>query len=228
VNAPFTKTLRFWLRNPELFAPPIAIALLMWGASSALRSRGYAPWEFFGNLDAQGPGAYRLYLATIAALTLRVIGFLLVAATTAGMAQAAWRSRTAHVIDGPAALLRAASPAARTFVLLVCLGAAAAALVIPTFLISMLLFAWLAAYAMPASVLERRGATDALVDALRAAAANPRCALSCAVSLLAFSAAGAVAGGIAGWLVTEFGGVFVTMAAVGEYLAVREATTTGP
>lgn len=197
----------------RVLAPGVAAAILFTAASVALERAGYASWAFFGNLNASGPGAFSAFAQSIGALTLRIVGVL-----------AVWAAVTA-VSDGTRARIRAA-PLAGTFVILAAAGAAAAALAVPLFGLSILAYFVFGTYAFACTAIGARAPIDAIVDSIRIAASHFglsfRIGVIMTLAMVVSAVADAVSGGstaavFAGWLVLECAAAYTAPAAAAAY-----------
>lgn len=219
-------------RNLIIVLPSLVVGLIAAGVAALLSSAGYLSWGFFGDLNAQGPGAFWMFFATIVALGLRIFGALVVIAFTTGMAGAAWARGTATLADGFAAFKREGLQVLLAIVLLFLIGLVAAALVVPTFGISMLAYMLFMIYTMPAVVVGDRPAQDALVDSIRLAAQNFGVTLALVVLIVILAVVGGAIGDAAGripflgealsWILMEVVVAYVMLVVVGEYVKLRE------
>lgn len=219
-------------RNLIIVVPSLVVGLIAAGIASVLSASGYLSWAFFGDLNAQGPGAFWLFFATIVAFGLRIFGALVVIAFTTGMAGAAWTRGTATLADGVAAFKREGLQVLVAIVLLFAIGLVAAALVVPTFGISLLAYMIFMIYTMPAVVVGDRHAQDALVDSIRLAAQNFGVTLALVVLIIVLAVIGGFIGDAAGripflgeavsWIIMEAVVAYVTLVVVGEYVKLRE------
>lgn len=219
-------------RNWIIVLPSLVVGLIAAAVAAVLSSAGYLSWGFFGDLNAQGPGAFWLFFATIVAFGLRIFGALVVIAFTTGMAGAAWARGTATLADGFAAFKRDGVQVLIAIVLLFLIGLVAAALVVPTFGISLLAYMLFMIYTMPAVVVGDRPAQDALVDSIRLAAQNFGVTLALVVLIVVLAVIGGVIGDAAGripflgealsWILMEVVVAYVMLVVVGEYVKLRE------
>jgi hypothetical protein len=112
------------------------------------------------------------------------------------------------------------------------IGLVAAALVVPTFGISMLAYMVFMIYTMPAVVVGDRPAQDALVDSIRLAAQNFGVTLALVVLIIILAVIGGAIGDAAGripflgealsWILMEVVVAYVMLVVVGEYVKLRE------
>lgn len=223
--------LRAWTllcKNWVVMVPSVVLGVISAIAAAALSRYGFLSWTFFGDLNAQGPNAFWLFFATIVAVALRIVAAVVVIAFTTGMAAAAWRSGAAHLSDGAAAFRRSGVQAFFALLLMTVLGLIAAALLIPTFGLSVLLYMTFMLYVMPGVLVGNRGATDAIVESI--ALAWKRFGVTFVVVLLVIGLA--ILGGwlgdllarlpllgnVLGWVVMELVVAYATLVVVGEYL----------
>ncbi len=210
-------------RNPALLVPALVLALAGQAAAYDLSAAGYLSWRFFGDLNAAGPDAFRLFIETIVALALRIAVSLLAIAFTTGMASAAWTRGRARLSHGAQQLRREGVPLAQAMLVLLLIGLAAAALVIPTFGISLLAYMAFTIYTIPLVAVAGRPMYDALVDSLRIAAQNLGSTFVLVLLILTLAAAGAAAGPVVSWVLMEAAVAYATVVATGECLELRKA-----
>jgi hypothetical protein len=192
---------------------------------------GFASWQFFGDLNAQGPNAFWEFLGTIIALGLRILGALVAIAFTTGMASAAWQRGSTTLADGLAAFRSEGLHLLGALVLLFVLGMVASALLVPTFGISLLAYMLFMIYTMPAVVVADLPALEAILDSVRMAARNLGATLALVVLIVVLAVVGAAIGSAAGripllgeavsWIVMETVVAYATLVVVGEYLKLR-------
>lgn len=194
-------------------APGVVAAILFTAASLALERGGLASWRFFGDLNATGPGTFSQFAQSIGAVALRVIGII-----------AVWAAVT--VLGAGGERREWAAPLAGTFAILLLIGVAAAALVVPTFGLSVVAYLVFMAYAFAGTVMGERAPIDAVVDSIRIAASrfgfSFRAAVIVAAAVIASAFADALSGGAAaavfgGWLVVECAAAYTGLAAADEY-----------
>lgn len=222
----FAQSWRLLLRRPSLLSPAIVVAVIFAAAAYVLARNHLLSWQFFGNLNAQGLGAFWLFFETIVALALRITGALVVMALTTVAAAKTWSAGLP--LPGGS---RTAWPLLGTLVLLCTLGMVAAVLVVPSFGLSVVVYLAFALYAVPAVLLGARGTTDAVLESMHIAAANLRTTFAAVLMVIAAAAAGGAAGSALGsasfagalvsWLVMNAVVAYLTVAAVGIYLGAR-------
>lgn len=220
-------------RNWIIVVPSLVVGAAAAAAATALSAAGWLSWGFFGDMNAQGPGAFWLFFASIVAFGLRILAALISIAFTTGMAGAAWMRGTATLADGFAAFKRDGFQALLALLLLFVIGLLAAALVVPTFGISLLTYMVFMIYTMPAVVVGDRPAQDALVDSIRLAAGHFWVTLGLIALIVALAVAGGLIGEAAGnlpyvgqavsWILMEAVVAYVTLVVVGEYLKIGQA-----
>ena len=228
----FGEALLLLRRNIIIVVPSLIVALASAIAAYALSAAGYLSWQFFGDLNAEGPGAFWQFFGTIVALGLRILGALVAIAFTTGMAAAAWEHGTTTLSDGLAAFRRGGFQLFVALAILFLMGLAASALVVPTFGISLLAYTVFMIYAMPGVVVGNRGAQDAIVDSVRIAASNFWVSLVLVLLIVVLAVAGGLVGYVAGqipflgeaisWIVMEAVVAYATLVVVGEYLKLRQ------
>lgn len=227
-----------WLllrRNPIIIVPSIAVAIVSAAVDRGLSASGAASWDFFANLDAQGTGAFWMFLGTIVELGIHILGALIAIAFTVGMAGAAWENGRATLGDGLAALRRDGFQALLALGVLFLVGLAAAALVVPTFGISVLLYMIFLLYTMPGVIVGDRSATEATIESIQLAARNFGITLAVVVLIIVLAIAGGIAGdavgrvpllgAIIGWVVMESVVAYATLVVVGEYVRLPKSFT---
>ncbi len=215
-------------KNAIIVVPSLAVALAGAAISYTLAASGDSSWQFFGDLDAQGPHGFWLFFETIVAFGVRILGALIVIAFTTGMAGAAWTHGTASISDGVSAFRRSGLRATGALLLLFLIGLAAAVLAVPTFGISVLLYATFVLYTMPSVIVGGRSPVDGIVESIRIAARNFAVTFCAVVLIVILSVLGGLAGGFAGpvsgvgeavqWVVMEAVVAYATLLVVGEYL----------
>lgn len=233
--------LRSWqvlARNWIIVVPPFVVGIAGAAASAALSRSGLLSWQFFGDMNAQGAGAFWLFFETIVAMALRIAGAVVAIAFTAGMAAAAWSHGTARFSDGAAALRRNGLQAFFALILLTLLGVFAAALVVPTFGISVLAYLIFLLYTMPGVVVGGRNATDAIVESIALAWRSFGVTLCVVLLIVGLAVAGAwlgdvaarlpVLGEVLGWVVMEAVVAYATIVVVGEYLQLNRPADQAP
>jgi hypothetical protein len=230
-----------WLllvRNPIIVLPPIAIGILTGAISHVLSASGIASWDFFENLNAQGAGAFWLFFGTIVAVGIRILGALVAIAFTVGMAGAAWRAGRTGLNDGLAALRRDGVQAFLALVVLFAIGLAAAALVVPTFGLSVLLYMIFMLYAMPGVVVGDRSASDAVIESIQLAARNFGVTLAVVLLIVVLAVVGGIIGDALGrlpllgeiidWILMETVVAYAMLVIVGEYVKLRPPVDQAP
>lgn len=220
-------------RNIIIVVPSLIVALASAFAAYALSQSGYLSWRFFGDMNAEGPGAFWQFFGTIVAFGLRILGALVAIAFTTGMAGAAWRSGRASLRDGVSAFRRDWLQLLIALALLFVVGLVASALVVPTFGISLLVYMVFMIYTMPAVIVADRPAQDAIVDSVRIAAGNFWVTLVLVLLIVVLATLGSVVGNAAGqipllgeaisWIVMELVVAYATLVVVGEYLKLSGA-----
>lgn len=218
-------------RNLVIIVPSLAIGAIAAAAAAVLSAAGWLSWGFFGDMNAQGPGAFWLFFGTIVAFGLRILGALISIAFTTGMAGAAWSRGTATLSDGFAAFKRDGAQALVALLLLFLIGLVCAVLVEPTFGISMLAYMVFMIYTMPAVVVGDRPALDAMMESMRLAARNFGVTLGTVLLIIVLAIVGGVIGDAAGsvpylgeavsWLLMEVVVAYVTLVVVGEYVKLQ-------
>ncbi len=233
--------LRAWsllCANPIIVVPSILVGIVSAGIATVLSESGFLSWAFFGNMDAQGPNAFWLFFGTIVAIALRIVAAVAAIAFTTGMAAAAWRGGSAGFADGAAAFRRNGLQAFFALLLMTLLGLIAAALVVPTFGISVLLYMTFMLYAMPGVLVGNRGATDAVVESMGLAWRSFGVTFTVVLLIIALAIAGGKLGDLLaglpfvgqmlGWVVMEAVVAYATLVVVGEYLQLGSPADQAP
>jgi len=221
-------------RNAIIVVPSLIVGVLSALVAYVLSASGFLSWGFFGDLNAQGPGAFWLFFGTIVAFGLRVLGALVAIAFTTGMAGAAWDHGSATLADGVDAFRREGLQVLVALALLFLIGLVASALVVPTFGISLLVYMVFMIYTMPAVVVAELPAQDAILESIRTAASNFGVTLLLVVLIVVLAVVGGLLGSAAGripflgeavsWIVMEAVVAYATLVVVGEYLKLRRGT----
>lgn len=229
----FGRALLLLQRNIVIILPALLVAVVSAVVAYVLNASGYASFQFFGDLNAQGPGAFWQFFATIVALGLRVLGTLVAIAFTTGMAGAAWERGRATLGDGVQAFRREGLQLLVALVLLFIIGVVASALVVPTFGFSLLAYMVFMIYTMPAVVVADRPALEAIVESVRIAASNFGVTFLLVLLILVLAVVGGLIGDALGqipllgeavsWIVMEAVVAYATLVVVGEYLKLRGA-----
>jgi hypothetical protein len=222
-------------RNPIIVVPSIIVALVSAALEHVLSVSGVASWDFFANLDAQGTGAFWMFLGTIVELGIRILGALVAIAFTVGMAGAAWSNGRATLADGLAALRRDWFQALLALGVLFLIGLAAAALLVPTFGISVLLYMVFLLYTMPGVIVGDRSATEATIESIQLAARNFGVTLAVVLLIVVLAIVGGIAGDALGrvpllgtiidWIVMEAVVAYAMLVVVGEYVRLPKSFT---
>lgn len=238
VGATFGRAWNVLRRNWIIVVPAIVVGIAGAAAAKVLSDAGVLSWSFFGDMNAQGPGAFWLFLETIVAIGLRMVATVVAIAFTTGMAAAAWTSGTARFADGAAAFRRNGMQAFFALVLLTVLGLVAAALAVPTFAISVLAYLIFLLYAMPGVLVGNRGATDAVIESIALAWRSFAVTLAVVLLIIALAIAGGIAGNLLarlpfvgdalGWIVMEAVVAYAAVVVVGEYLQLRPIPDQAP
>ena len=232
---------RAWLllcRNWIIVLPSLVVGIVSAAVTSALSASGLVSWDFFGDLNAEGPGAFWMFFATIVAIGLRIFAALVSIAFTTGMAGAAWERGRTTLADGLAALRRDGIQAFLALVVLLLIGLAAAALLVPTFGLSVLAYMVFLVYTMPAVIVGDLPAAQAVVDSIRTAAKNFGVTFAVVILILLLAAAGGAVGAALGrvpllgqaisWIVLEAVVAYATLVVVGEYVKLRPRSDQAP
>ncbi len=227
-----------WLllkRNPVIVVPSIVVAIVSAAIDRALSASGVASWDFFANLDAQGAGAFWMFFGTIVEIGMHILGALVAIAFTVGMAGAAWGSGRARLADGWAALQRDGFQALLALGVLFLIGLAAAALVVPTFGISVLLYMVFLLYTMPGVIVGDRSATEATIESIQLAARNFGVTLAVVALIVVLAIIGGIAGDalgrvpllgtVVGWVIMEAVVAYAMLVVVGEYVRLPKSFT---
>lgn len=227
----FARAWRLFCANPVLLVPSLAVGIATAAIAYVLAASRLTGFGFFGDLNAQGPGAFGLFFATVVAFLLRMGGLLVTIAFTTGMAAAAWRGGHAVIADGASALRAAWLRTFGALVELFLLGFVAAFLALPTFGFSVLLYLIFFIYTVPATVVGGLGMTEAALDSLQTAGRNFRTTLLVVVMLVAIAVVAGVVqallgdvpflGTVVSWLLMAAVFAYASLVIVGEYLTLH-------
>jgi hypothetical protein len=219
-------------RSPSIVLPAMGVGLACGAVAHILASRGLASFGFFGDLDAQGDGAFYAFLWTIVGLAWYMLGTMLMVAVTTGMAHAAWTSESTVLADSLAPFRRSGPQFLGLLAILISLDIVAATLVIPTFALSIPAFMASFVYAIPGTLLDHRTGVDALVRSIgvawRAFGVTFGTIAGLLLLALAGSSIGLLAGPLplgmklAGWTVLGAATAFATVVLIGVYEAQSE------
>jgi hypothetical protein len=228
VGSTFARAWTLLRRNWIIIAPSIVVGACSAGAATVLAESGWLSWQFFGDLNEQGPGAYWAFVATVVAMALRLVAAVVAMAFTAGMAAAAWSRGTANLRDGAAVFRRNALQAFFALLFLTLIGLCAAALLLPTFGLSVLAYMTFMLYAMPAVLVGNRGAVDAIVESIALAWRSFGVTFFLVVLIVVLAIAGGLLGNLLAhvpflgellsWILMEAVVAYATLVVVGEYL----------
>jgi hypothetical protein len=151
------------------------------------------------------------------------------------MAGAAWENGRATLADGLAAMRRDGLQAFLALVVMFVIGLAAAALLVPTFGLSVLAYMVFLLYTMPAVMVGNRSAADAVVESIQLAAKNLGVTLTVVALIVVLAIAGGAAGDaigrlpllgtIVGWIVMEAVVAYAMLVIVGEYVRLPKSFT---
>lgn len=234
----FVRSFHLLRRNPIVVLPSLVVAVLSAGVSYALAAEGDLSWGFYGDLNAQGAGAFWMFFETIVAFGMRILGALVAIAFTTGMAGAAWSRGSASLAAGFGAFRGRGAQALLALVILFLTGLAAAALTVPTFGISVLTYMIFILYTMPAVIVGGRTAIDGIVESMRMAAQNFTVTLAVVALIVVLAVLGGLAGELAGripllgeviaWVVMEAVVAYATLVVVGEYVKLRRPADQAP
>lgn len=238
VSRTLLRALNLLRANPVIIVPSILLGIASAAIATVLSEHGFLSWAFFSDMNAQGPNAFWLFFGTIVAMSLRIVAAVAAIAFTTGMAAAAWRRGRANVSDGAAAFRRNGVQAFAALVLLTLVGLVAAALLVPTFGLSVLLYMIFFLYAMPAVLAGNRGAYDGLVESMGMAWRSFGVTAVVVLLIVALAIAGGklgdlvaglpFAGQLLGWVVMEAVVAYATLVVVGEYLQLSAPADQAP
>ncbi len=236
--ATLSQSLDLLRRNWVIVVPSIVVGVAGAAAATVLSQSGILSWRFFGDMNEQGPAGFWLFVGTIVAMGLRLVAAVIAIAFTAGMAAGAWTQGTAHFRDGAAAFRRNGLQAFFALILLAILGLVAAALLVPTFGVSVLAYMIFLLYAMPGVLVGNRGATDAIVESIGLAWRSFGVTFVVVLLVIALAIAGGwlgdllarlpFLGELLGWIVMEAVVAYATLVVVGEYLQLRSPADQAP
>lgn len=238
LGAMFLRAWNLLCRNWIIVVPSMLVGIAGAAAAGALAKTGLLSWQFFGEMNAQGPSAFWLFFGTIVAVALRITGTVIAIAFTAGMAASAWSRGAAHFADGAAAFRRNGLQAFFALLLLTLLGIIAAALIIPTFGLSLLAYLIFLLYSMPGVLVGNRTAIEAIIDSIALAWRSFGITLCVVLLIIGLAVlAGWVGdtlaripflGDFLGWIVMEAVVAYATLVVVGEYLNLRSPADQAP
>ncbi len=238
VGATLSRAWKLLLRNTVIVVPSLVLGVIGAAVATALSGSGWSSWQFFGDMNVQGPNGFWLFFETIVAMALRIVAAVAAIAFTAGMAAAAWSSGTARFADGAAAFRRNAVQAFCALMLLTVLGVFAAALTVPTFGLSVLCYMGFLLYAMPGVIVGNRGAVEAIVESIALSWRSFGVTFSVVGLIVVLAIAGGVLGDLLarlpflgelpGWIVMEGVMAYATLVVVGEYLQLRSPAHQAP
>lgn len=183
------------------------------------------------DLQGSGPSVFAYFIETIVLALATLAGSVLSIAFTTGMAGAAWERGTATLADGLRAFARNPLNAVGALVVLFVLGFIAAALIIPTFFISMIAYALFFIYTMPSVLVGERTFTEAIVESCTIAARNLKTTVLVVLLIVAVAIVASIVGHVLGAIpllgsivsaLLTYGAVaYATLVVVGEYLQLR-------
>jgi hypothetical protein len=225
-------------RNWIIIVPSVVIGAVSAAAATVLARSGWLSWQFFGGLNDQGPGAYWSFLAAVVAMALRLVVAVIAMAFTAGMAAAAWTRGRAVFADGTAVFRRNGLHAFFALLLLTLIGIFAAALLLPTFGLSVLAYMTFMLYAMPAVLVGNRGAVDGIVESIGIAWRSFGVTFVLVLLIVALAIAGGMLGNLLehlpflgallNWILMEAMVAYATLVVVGEYLQLNAPADQAP
>lgn len=225
-------------RSPSIVVPAMILGVICGGIAQVLAARGLSSLGFFGNLDAQGDGAFFAFLWTIVGLAWYLLSTILMIAVTTGMAHAAWTRGSGSLADALAPMRRSSARFFELLAILVCLDAVAATLVIPTFALSIPAFLAFFVYAIPGTLLDDRSGVDALVRSMAMTWGKFGVTFGVVIMLLLIALGGALisvlAGALplglklAGWMLLGGATAFATLVLTGAYLGLPERPAAVP
>ncbi|HLI97123.1 MAG TPA: hypothetical protein VKT72_13725 [Candidatus Baltobacteraceae bacterium] len=224
--------------NWIIIVPSIVVGACSAVVATVLARSGWLSWQFFGDMNEQGTGAYWAFVGTVVAMALRLVAAVVAMAFTAGMAAAAWSRGRAYLADGAAVFRRNALQAFFALILLTIIGVFAAALLVPSFGVSVLAYMTLMLYAMPAVLVGNRGAVDAVVESIGLAWRSFGVTFVLVLLIIALAVAGGVLGDLLehlpflgqllSWVLMEAVVAYATLVVVGEYLQLHGAADQAP
>ncbi len=233
--------LRAWTllcSNWIIVVPSIIIGIVSAAIATALSRSGVLSWAFFGDMDVQGPGGFWMFFGTIVAMGLRIVAAVAAIAFTAGMAAAAWKEGSARFSDGALAFRRNGLQAFFALLILALLGVIVAALIVPTFGLSVLAYMTFLLYAMPGVIVGSRGAVEAIVESITLAWRSFGVTFVVVLLIIALAIGGGwlgdllsrlpFLGELLGWIVMELVVAYATLVVVGEYLQLGRPADQAP
>lgn len=218
------------LRNWTIVLPAIVIGFV---TNFTLQVLTGASEMSLSDFNGSGPVMFEAYFTSIVAFAIQIFGSVLTIALTTGMAAAAWGRGTATLGDGFSAFTKHPWSATGAILLMMLLGFAAGALIIPTFFISVIAYAIFFIYTMAAVLVGEKPPVEAIVESCTIAAANLRTTVLVVLLIFVVALAAYVLGRFAGaiplagpfleavltYAVVAYG----TLVVVGEYLQLRRA-----
>jgi len=225
----FARAFSLLTRNWIIVLPAFLIGLVVSILTAALTGPDTTS---IGDLQGSGPAVFAYYIETIVLAVATLAASTLSVAFTTGMAGAAWSKGTASVADGARAFARHPLNAIGALILLFVLGFVAAALIIPTFFISLLAYAVFFIYTMPAVLVGGRSVTEAIVESCGIAARNLKTTILVVLLILGVAVAASfvshilasipLLGSLVAALLTYGVVAYGTLVVVGEYLQLRQ------
>lgn len=183
------------------------------------------------DLQGTGTSVFTYFIETIVLSLATLAGSTLSIAFTTGMAGAAWERGTATLADGAHAFARNPLNAVGALIVLFVLGFIAAALIIPTFFLSVVAYALFFIYTMPSVLVGERTFTEAVVESCTIAARNFKTTVLVVLLIVAVAIVASIAGhvlaaipllgSIVSALLTYGVVAYATLVITGEYLQLR-------
>ncbi|MFI5389160.1 MAG: hypothetical protein ACHQY2_05520 [Candidatus Eremiobacterales bacterium] len=183
-----------------------------------------------GDLNG-GPGVFSIFIGSIVAVVVRMLGAIVSIAYTTGMAAAAWQRGRATLADGTSALRKDGTQVFIAILLLFLIGSIAAFLMDFLFYLPVLLYAIFVLYTIPGVIVGERTAVDALVESFRLAGKNFWATTGVVALIIAIAAVAAILGGLLHGIpligsifelvVMEVVVAYATLVVVGEYIVLR-------
>jgi hypothetical protein len=218
IGGTFSRAWSLLSHNPLIVVPALVVGLVSAGAARVLADAGVLSWQ--------------VLLVPIAAVLLRLLSAVVAIAFTTGMSAAAWRRGRASLSDGAMALRRNGLHAFGALILLMLLGLLAAALIVPTFGLSVFAYLVFVLYTMPAALIGGRGAVESILESFTLAWRSIGVTIAVVVLIVVLAIAGGRLGDLAaripflgeavGWIVMEAVIAYATLVVVGEYLQLSE------
>lgn len=234
VGNTFSRAWELLTANWIIIVPGIVVGIVAAIAIGLMTMSGMVVTAGAAALAGGGAGFGALMLSGLAVAVIGALAFVITTAYTTGMADAAWRTGTATLADGSAALRARGSDIFIAGLLLLLLCIVAFALMLPTLFISLLAFSLFFIYTFAAVIVGNASGPQALGESCRIALANFGATALVVVLLVVAAVVGGIIGGmfrnvallgpIVQYVVQYVILAYATLVIVGEYIKVRGAS----